>query len=984
VKEALQALAEVAGIALERVRRTHVLSQLNEAAKALTGALDLSSVKEGVVKCAETILQANAVVLYLYDRERDVVELPPTMWGVRQPEFLKTGAFSRDSVSMRIIHSGKSRYASDSSKDRTLAGVPRPADAPAPFVQREGIVSSAGVLLKVMGEVVGVLFVNYRRHHAFGPREREKIELFAGQAATAIKNALRLEEERRLSLDLSNRIEDLETLHAAGREMSGELNVDRLCDILLDKVNETLKCSHSTLFRVDSSGALYPCSRRGARLEDIKDLRFPIGQGLAGWVAEYKRVALVPDVNNDPRFQLGRTQPPGAPHAMLVAPILLRNQDLFGVVSLDKDVIGGFDEHDRRLLETIVSHAATAIENARLYTEVSRRAKQLKILLDNNGRIITEGVKDVDRLPDLLYEIACEVMDLSDAQVQFAFYDADKNVVTFPLAVEQDDGRLIDRIRWGVRERKFVRPGEDEIVPAFQPRSRGSRFGLTEYVIHTRSPILIAENFWERANALRIGDQQVRVLPTFGRRERPTHSWLGVPMIVQEQVLGVISIQSLEQERAFDQEQVEILSTVANQAAVAIANARLIVSEREWARTMGAIQRAGLDMVSKHDLREVLETVVQSANDAFSAAFSTLFTYDAEHDTFEMGVRRGKIAIDPEIPSVTGLAARIAKTGESIFAANEEEARAFGVRPTMIEEKSVKAFAGVPLMFREKSVGVLFVNFFQEHDFSNREREAIALLANQAAAAIENARLVDVLRKKLDELKLAQNRLLTAERLTLMSQVAAEFIHRLGNLIGTIPVRIALIKEKLDLTEARDRAILRIIEGISSDTEGLLRFARDLERPTGKLSPELVDINQAVRTAIIQQGIPSSVRLEENLAADLPEIAVPKDRFLQTLKNLIGNALDAMPQGGTLTITTSLSSHEERRAVQLDVTDTGIGISPDDQKRIFELFYSTKRDGLGYGLWRDKNLIESLGGKIVVRSQLGQGSTFTLLIPVAG
>ena len=152
-----------------------------------------------VVDYANTILQADAVVLYLYDRECDAVVLPPAMKGVRHPEMLMPSAFSGDSALIRIIRSGRSRYAQDSEKDSILSGVPRPLDAPQPFIHREGIVSSAGVLLKVMGEIVGVLLVNYRDHHDFGKAEREEIELFASQAAVAIQNALRLEQQRDLT-----------------------------------------------------------------------------------------------------------------------------------------------------------------------------------------------------------------------------------------------------------------------------------------------------------------------------------------------------------------------------------------------------------------------------------------------------------------------------------------------------------------------------------------------------------------------------------------------------------------------------------------------------------------------------------------------------------------------------------------------------------------------------------------------------------------
>ena len=231
-----------------------------------------------------------------------------------------------------------------------------------------------------------------------------------------------------------------------------------------------------------------------------------------------------------------------------------------------------FSDETRRTLQLFAGQVAVALENSRLYESLERRIRDLEVLSEIGQTVSNLGI---DQILDLVYATMGEVMDLRDAQVQFAFYDSDNDEVTFPLAVEQYDGREIDRVRWGNREPKYRRIGEGEVVEELKPRSRGSRLGLDEYVIHTMKPILIVEDFQETANRLRIGERQVRVWPTFGRLRRPTYSWLGVPMIVQARVIGIISIQSLEQEHAFDQRQVALLSTVASQAAVAIENAGL-------------------------------------------------------------------------------------------------------------------------------------------------------------------------------------------------------------------------------------------------------------------------------------------------------------------------------------------------------------------------------------------------------------------------
>ena len=131
----------------------------------------------------------------------------------------------------------------------------------------------------------------------------------------------------------------------------------------------------------------------------------------------------------------------------------------------DRD-IHRFSEVETSLLSVLADQAAIAIKNARLYTELARRVKQLEILPTIYEKIIAMGIQNVDSILDLLYSIACKVMNLSDAQVQFAFYDADKEQGDLPLAVERDSGQLIDRVRWGSRELNQSR-GRGRTSPSF-------------------------------------------------------------------------------------------------------------------------------------------------------------------------------------------------------------------------------------------------------------------------------------------------------------------------------------------------------------------------------------------------------------------------------------------------------------------------------------------------------------------------------------
>ena len=263
----------------------------------------------------------------------------------------------------------------------------------------------------------------------------------------------------------------------------------------------------------------------------------------------------------------------------------------------------------------------------------------------------------------------------------------------------------------------------------------------------------------------------------------------------------------------------------------------------------------------------------------------------------------------------------------------------------------------------------------------------LRLLADQAAVAIENARLHDNLEGMVEirtqQLGEAQRRITAAERLAAANAVSNELAHRLSNAAGTIPVRVDMARSLLDPIKDRDRAIVRMLDSIKSDIQGLSSAAEALRRGSSGFHVESMDVNALVSSTLANIYVPPSIKLIIDLSPALPPIRASADHLSETLKNLISNAVDAMPNGGELRLHTGLVTLEGRECVQLEVTDTGQGIAPEEREKIFQLFYTTKPNGLGYGLWRDRNLAEQLGGKLEVDSQPGQGATFILILPAA-
>ena len=369
----------------------------------------------------------------------------------------------------------------------------------------------------------------------------------------------------------------------------------------------------------------------------------------------------------------------------------------------------------------------------------------------------------------------CVILDLSDAQVQFAFYDDETGIVSFPLAVEQDSGQIIDIVRNGNR----VEDGT--AVAQLQPRD--SRFGLTEYIIRTQALLLIPEAFSQKTKDLRHNNQQVVVWPTFGRFERSTHAWLGVPMSVQGRIIGVINVQSLKPAYPFDQEHLRLLKDIADQAATAIENARAIRS----------LQDLSLEIGSSHDLEDMTRLVAQKANSIGRGDFTTVFLYDPSKPGFYKGVRAGDADLpQPSLPSTEGLAGTIISSGEEMIV---EDCRGDSrLKEQFVGEKELVATAGFPMRYGNASSGVIFVNHQRDYKLNESQLSFLRMLAGQAAVSIENGLLYQRLENKLIKKEQQQQAL---QKLLGLNDLAGRFVHKVSNLAGMIPLNIETIQESL-------------------------------------------------------------------------------------------------------------------------------------------------------------------------------------------
>ena len=231
------------------------------------------------------------------------------------------------------------------------------------------------------------------------------------------------------------------------------------------------------------------------------------------------------------------------------------------------------------------------------------------------------------------------------------------------------------------------------------------------------------------------------------------------------------------------------------------------------------------------------------------------------------------------------------------------------------------------------------------------------------------------------DLRNSRNELISAERLATAGKMAASFAHEIRNPLSSMRMLAQMLMRKQDLSEARRKQsmeyILEEIERIDVIVKGFMDFARP-----ASLDPLPHDLNQVLQEVLdlMEANLNHhQILLIKKFAPDLPAIPLDRDKLKQAFMNIVLNAMDAMPEGGTLEILTL----QDPDRVRIDVVDTGVGIPPEDLNRLFEPFFTTKSQGTGLGLANAKRVLEQHSGDIQGKSVVEQGTTISLWLPLS-
>jgi len=673
----------------------------------------------------------------------------------------------------------------------------------------------------------------------------------------------------------------------------------------------------------------------------------------ASWVEILKRGGIIAGAVADlPEGERRALEARGV-RSILVIPLFV-SDDWYGFIGFDVyDRVREWQQVEIDLLRAAASDIASAIER-----EQSRHRAQALI----EAAVVLTTTLDFDQVLDRILEQVSRVVPHDAANI---------------MLIEGDRAYIA---RW----RGYERFGAEEFVSTVAHRI--SEMATLKRMVGTREPIVIPDTSTDP-----------------GWVDAPAQRWLrsyaSAPIVVRGQVIGFLNVDSAVPD-FFSQVHLEPLSAFAGHAAAAIENARLFQAEQRRVRELTVLNRisaglgTALDVDAADKLRPMVNCVLEGLHELMGADCTYFVAIDPEARRWETTHELRALGVDPN-PVRSGTFDDVPIELDTLLAGRPFATSDIAAVPRMETPQEMCGSLGmksnllVPVRTGSQLRGVLGFGYCcQEHGWQPEEMRLLEGAARQLELAMENARLFEEARLRADELAAALARQEELDRLK------DEFIQNVSHELRTPLALIRGYAEMLDkgrlgeVLPAQRRSVSIIARRARMLTDLVQNITLILETEAGSPQPDSVSLDELTRAAVEDFQVAAEqadLILRAEIASPLLPVSGSYKHLRQVLDNLLDNATKFTPAGGTITVRLQPRGDQ----VALEVSDTGIGIPADQLERIFERFYqvdgSARRryGGVGLGLALVMGIVETYGGRVTVESQVGEGSTFTVLLPAA-
>jgi len=828
------------------------------------------------------------------------------------------------------------------------------------YQKRFGTRTVLAVPLLREGVPVGTILLRRLEVRPFSDEQVALLGTFANQAAIAIENA-------RLFSGLTEALEQQTATGEILRVISqSPTDTQPVFDAIIERA---LRLSEATVGAVTIfDGELIHVAASNLA-PDSPILRvFPMRPSRTGSLSARavfeRQIIHVPDVFAEPEYNVPQQAAESGYRSALSVP-MLREGTVVGTITVGRSQAGRYSDRQVALLQTFADQAVIAIENVRLFTELEARNRDLTEALEQQTatseilRVISSSQTDIRPVFDTIVSSAVR---LCGAHIG---------------AVYQFDGELIHL----VSHYNFTAEGLEAVQRAL-PRPPG-RDLVSGRAILQRAVVQI---------------EDVLADPEYHPDIALTSGWRGmlaVPMLREGSPIGTIVINRNEP-GPFADTHIELLKTFADQAVIAIENVRLFkeLEARTTELTRSVDQLTALDEVgqavsSTLDLQTVLDTIVTRAAQLSGTHGGVIYEYDEATQTFHLraahrledelveALRREPLRLGE---GATGQAVATRAPFQVTNLLDEKEYTLTRVR-AILAQLGYRSILAVPLIFEQRILGALVVHRQETGAFAPAVVNLLQTFAAQSALAIQNARLFREIEDKGRQLEAASRH---------KSEFLANMSHELRTPLNAITGFSEVLLERM-FGEINPKQT-EYLQDILSSGRHLLSLINDIldlsKIEAGRMELTLAQFHLPLAlenaiTLIKERAARHGIALDIEVDPALGEFVGDERKIKQVLLNLLSNAVKFTPEGGRIGVRAARADG----AVEIAVSDTGIGIAPKDQEAIFEEFRQVgsdearKVEGTGLGLTLTKKFVEMHGGRIWVESDVGKGSTFRFTLP---
>jgi signal transduction histidine kinase len=488
--------------------------------------------------------------------------------------------------------------------------------------------------------------------------------------------------------------------------------------------------------------------------------------------------------------------------------------------------------------------------------------------------------------------------------------------------------------------------------------------GVTGWVARTGKP-------------LRLNDAAKDARYVMLRRE--VRSELAVPLEVNGEVRGVLNVDS-DRKDAFSQDDQELLEALAQQAARVIQNTWLYEQLRLKARLLETLVSVGQTINSTLSLDEALKVVTREACQLMGGKMCSLMMLDESREWLDLRASHGAGATyvkKPRLSAGESLLGVVVRRKKPIQVENVQTSTRYQ-NVEVARKEGLVSLLSVPLLFGGAAIGTLSIYTGEPYNFSNEEIRILSALAELSAVAIEKARLYERIVDVEEQLR-------QSEKLSAIGLLAAEIAHEIRNPLTVMKMLYHSLDLKFPAGDPRGKdaeMMGRKMDHLNKIVEQILDFARTSEPQLTEVNlNQLVDdLGLLTRHKLVQQNI----KLVRELQPNLPLVTADATQLEQAFLNLTLNAVEAMPAGGQLVLSTKTQrAGALSKQVIITFADTGEGMTDAQRRHAFDsVLTTTKKKGTGLGLAIVRRVVEAHRGKLEIKSRRGKGTAISIVLPV--